>query len=309
MSEFKNPSDLIVGDFYQMAPAAASWAFEAWKVDDLRSLSNGSGIIAAVLDTGIDGAHQEFIGKIVSTRDFTNSRSGSADKQGHGTHCAGTVAGNNPTIGVATGAKLVIGKVLGDSGSGGDTGIAAGVDWAVEQGAEVISMSLGSSGESPTIRAAIKRAADKGVWVVAAAGNEGKAGVGYPGGYPECISVAAIDKAFKVAPFSSRGAKLDISGPGVDIVSARPGGGYQTMSGTSMATPFVAGLLCCLRSAMKAAGVPIPNVAELRKMLAFRAADLGQPGDDNDYGPGWMIPLLAKMAATPDPQPVLGGEG
>lgn len=288
-------------EYASLSMAPESWAFAAWDVDRLRAVNNGKGVICAVLDTGGDVNHPELTGRIDASKDFTGSSYGFADRNGHGTHCLGTVGGSSLKIGVANGCRLLNGKVLGDSGSGSDSGIAAGIDWAVEQGAAVISMSLGSSSPSQRIKDACDRAAVKGVWVVAAAGNEGNAGVGYPGGFPSCMSVAAVDRNFKVAGFSSRGNKLDTSGPGVQIVSAKPGGSYQEMSGTSMATPFVAGLLTCLRGGMIANGAPIPNTEELRRLLFNRSVDLGTPGDDTSYGPGWLAPLMLAMGATADP--------
>lgn len=289
-------------DYSDVKDVPASWAFDAWKVDDLRAQHDGAGVIAAILDTGIDPNHAEFAGgKILKTKDFTGSGSGTFDRNGHGTHCSATVAGKSPKIGVATGAKIIHGKVLGDSGNGGDNGIAAAIDWAVAEGAEVISMSLGSQSPSPTIEAAMIRAANAGAWVIAAAGNEGRQGIGWPGRYDSCIDVAAVDRDFQVAGFSSRGEKIDTSGPGVDIVSAKPGGGYRTMSGTSMATPFIAGLCTCVRGGMKKKGMKIPNVYDFRKILAFRSVDLGSEGDDTDTGPGFMNPLLFTLALEPLP--------
>lgn len=288
-----------------LADVPAAWAFAAWQVNDLRSKSDGTGVTAAVLDTGGDVDHFEITGRIRDSRDFTGSRIGFRDQNQHGTHCLGTVGGRSPSIGVANGCTLLNGKVLGDGGGGADSGIAAGIDWAIDSGAEVISMSLGGS-YSSTIEAACNRAADKGVWCIVAAGNSGQGGVDYPGKLDSVISVAAIDRNFKIANFSSRGDKLDTSGPGVDCVSAKPGGGYQSMSGTSMATPFVAGLLTCLRAGLKSAKLPIPNVYGLRVLLMNRSVDLGRPGDDTDYGPGWLAPLMLQLSLVPDP-PVVGG--
>lgn len=303
MKTFSLPP-VTVGEFFAQAPE--SWAMPLWGVDDLRKLSDGTGVITAVLDTGGDIRHPDLANRIVESRDFTGSRGGpNDDRNQHGTHCLGTVGAANPMIGVSQGCKLLCGKVLSDSGSGADSGIANGIDWAVAQGAEVISMSLGGS-YSTTIEAACKRAADAGVWVIAAAGNSGAGGVDYPGKLAACISVAAIDRNFRVANFSSRGDKLDCSGPGVDIVSCKPGGGYQSMSGTSMATPFIAGVMTLLRGVLKSQKLPMPNTDELRKLLFNRAVDLGTPGDDRDYGPGWVSPLMLAVGATPNP-PAIGG--
>lgn len=300
MNTYSIPSDLVVGEAMAAAPAE-NWAMKLWKVDDLRKGNAGAGVTVAVLDTGVDQNHPDLKDRVSAVKDFTNSRYGAADKHGHGTHCCGTVFAGNPLIGVSTPQRALAGKVLGDSGEGDDGGIAAGIRWALAEGAEIISMSLGSSGPSAAIEAACREAAEAGAWVIAAAGNEGAQGVGYPGGYKWCLSVAAIDRNYVVAPFSSRGKKLDTSGPGVDMVSCRPGGGYVPMSGTSMATPFVAGLMVCVRGSMKAKGMKIPNFEELRSLFVFRSVDLGKPGDDNDYGPGYCNPLLLSLAAEQPP--------
>lgn len=296
--------DTTFGPRYaDVADVPASWAFAAWQVEDLRRVNSGAGVVTAVLDTGGDVDHPELTGRIRDSRDFTGSRIGFRDQNQHGTHCLGTVGGRSPGIGVANGCQLLNGKVLGDGGGGADSGIAAGIDWAVASGAEVISMSLGGS-YSSTIEAACKRAASAGVWCIVAAGNSGQGGVDYPGKLESVISVAAVDRNFKVAGFSSRGDKLDTSGPGVDIISAKPGGGYQSMSGTSMATPFVAGLMTCYRAALKATGQKIPDVYSLRGLLMSRSVDLGNPGDDSSYGPGWIAPLMLALSANPLPPPI-----
>lgn len=295
---------LTYGDFYEsLSSAPESWAMAAWQVDRLRSVSAGKHVLTAVLDTGCQIDHPALQGSVVASRDFTGSRIGFRDQNGHGTHCCGTVGGL-AKIGVAPDCGLLNGKVLGDNGSGTDLAIAAGIDWAVQQGAEIISLSLGSSSPSRTIQAACDRAAADGVWVIAAAGNSGNRGIDFPGGFESTIAVAACDRNFKVAGFSSRGDKLDCTGPGVDIVSARPGGGYQSMSGTSMATPFIAGLLTCWRAALKKMNLPIPGTTALRSMLHSQAIDMDAPGHDRNSGPGWLAPLMLMLQLTPDPPPV-----
>ena len=303
--EFHIPPVYFGEEFAYMAYAPSSWAMEVFHINALRSQTNGRGVRTAVLDTGADVSHPEIGGRIVLSRDFTNSRIGFRDAHGHGTHCISTVGGVSPGVGVAD-CEIINCKVLGDSGSGSDRSIAAGVEYAVSVGAEVISMSLGSSSSSPTIHAAIQRAEAAGVWVIAAAGNEGRAGVGYPGQYPECISVAAIDRAMRVADFSSRGTKLDCSGPGVDILGAKVGGGYRMMSGTSMACPFIAGMMSLLRQALKDRGQTFGGAQWLRDALQSAAVDLGKPGVDTDYGPGWLAPSLVATVAMGIPKPLEG---
>lgn len=285
--------------------AQESWAFNTWKVDLLRKHGKGKGIKVAVLDTGIDENHPLFQGLKITAQDFTKSRYGYADKNGHGTHCAGTVCGKDPMIGVANELdELIVGKVLGDSGSGSDSGIAKGIDWAVEAGADILSMSLGSSGPSPTIEKACKRAVEKGKIVFAAAGNEAWNGIGYPGKYKVCLSIAAINRNFEVADFSSRGERIDTSGPGVDILSAAPGGKLALMSGTSMATPFIAGLMAVVLGIRNTLDLPELDYEAMRKQLEFASVDLGKAGKDTNYGPGYVDPLLLALDMTPNPFPV-----
>lgn len=222
------------------------------------------------------------------------------------THCAGIVlAAENSAgmIGVAPQAKLLVGKVLGDNGSGSSTWIAAGIDWAVEQGADVISMSLGGPSPDGATRAAVQRALARGVIVVAAAGNEGPAEgtVGYPGGYPECVCVAATDQQLRTATFSSRGGAVRVAAPGVNVRSCYPGGRFATMSGTSMATPYVAGCAALYVSAKKQRGEK-PDPAEFSKLVA-ESRDLPPTGRDTATGYGLVQP--AKLVGTPTVPPVV----
>lgn len=291
---------IIYGPSFAREAAPASWAVAALAVEEARKIADGSGVAVAVLDTGVDPSHPEFSGRIDAAESFVPGET-YHDQHGHGTHCLGTVGGNSPTVGMSQGCRLLVGKVLDANGSGADTWIAAGIDWAVKKGALVVSMSLGSSAPAPRIEDAIRRAVDAGVLVVCAAGNSGQAGIDWPGKSPNAFNVGAFDRNFKVASFSSRGEKLDTMGPGVGIVSAAPGGGYQEMSGTSMATPAVSGMLSLYFSALLKGGRAVPTVSELRKLAADRSVDAGAPGDDPDYGPGWLSPAMLSLAVPGKP--------
>ena len=226
---------------------------------------NGSGVRIAILDTGIDQNHPDLMGKVVLAKSFTGESP--EDGFGHGTHCAsiaaGTGAASNGTFkGVAPGALLLNGKVLSNSGSGMEDWVIAGVAWAVNNSAKVISMSLGSSdyndGSDP-LSLALDWASQNGVLCAVAAGNSGEDGmktIGSPGTSREAITVGATNKNDTIAFFSSQGLtadlrlKPDICAPGVDIIAARANGTamgsvvnkyYTEASGTSMATPFVSG--------------------------------------------------------------------
>ncbi|MEU9093966.1 S8 family serine peptidase [Streptomyces sp. NPDC048428] len=224
---------------------------------------DGKGSKVAVLDTGIDPAHPDVKDRILETKSFVPGEE-VLDKHGHGTHVASTIAGSGAASdglnkGVAPGADLIIGKVLSNEGSGADSGIIEAMEWAKAEGADVVSMSLGSSvpddGSDPMSLAVDSLSADGGPLFVIAAGNAYGAGtIGSPGSAEKALTVAAVDKQDNRADFSSMGPltrsyglKPDLSAPGVDINAAAsqsvPGieGMYQSMSGTSMATPHVAG--------------------------------------------------------------------
>ncbi|MER5683959.1 S8 family serine peptidase [Streptomyces sp. NPDC002205] len=230
---------------------------------------DGKGTKVAVLDTGIDPTHPDVKDRILESKSFVPGEE-VLDKNGHGTHVASTIAGSGAASdgvnkGVAPGADLIIGKVLGNGGSGEDSGIIAAMEWAKAEGADVVSMSLGSSipddGNDPMSQAVDALSADGGPLYVIAAGNAYGAGtIGSPGSAEKALTVAAVDKQDGRADFSSMGPlvrsfglKPDLSAPGVDINAAAsqavPGisGMYQQMSGTSMATPHVAGAAAILK--------------------------------------------------------------
>ena len=282
---------------------AAAGIPEAWRV------TKGKGVRVAILDTGIDRTHPDLRDAIGAVRDFTGSPNGPSDVQGHGTHCGGIVgARENGTgvVGVAPECVLVVAKCLKDDGTGPDAGIAAAVAWAVEQGADVVSLSLGSPKPSPAIQAAIQRATAAGVIVVAAAGNDGpgEGTVDYPGGFAGTVCVAAVDKAGQVADFSSRGPAVAVAAPGVNVVSCYPGSRLATMSGTSMATPYVSGVAAL----WVAANQKVPKAdrpAKFRAAVVKTAADVPPPGKDTATGFGIIqAGKLLAPDASPEPKPI-----
>jgi subtilisin family serine protease len=206
-------------------------------------------------------------------------------------------------VGVAPDSKLLVGKVLNDSGVGSVASIVKGIEWAVSKKADIISMSFGSSYSEPKIKDAIEYAASKKILLVAAAGNEGPGPqtVGYPARYPQVLSVAAIDPNKKVAKFSSRGPEVDIAAPGVDILSTYPPRNYAKLSGTSMATPFVAGVVALLVSFDRGrASTRVKNYQDLIDLVKATSFDSGQVGFDNEYGWGLINPkgLILGMSAS-----------
>ncbi|MER6024738.1 S8 family peptidase [Streptomyces sp. NPDC001851] len=233
----------------------------------------GKGVKVAVLDTGVDTRHPDLKGQVIESRNFT-SAADAGDHFGHGTHVASIVAGTGAKSGgkyrgVAPDAEILNGKVLDDTGAGDDSGILAGMEWAAAQGASVVNLSLGGSdspGTDPLEAEVDKLSATKGILFAIAAGNDGPHSIGSPGSADAALTVGAVDKKDGLADFSSTGPRIgdgaikpDVTAPGVDITAAAAKGsvidqevgekpeGYLTLSGTSMATPHVAGAAAILK--------------------------------------------------------------
>ncbi|MGL4965116.1 MAG: S8 family peptidase [Inquilinus sp.] len=240
--------------------AEFTWGLQATRA--ATSHFTGKGIRVAVLDTGFDPGHPDFAGRTVTMQSFVPGET-AQDGHGHGTHCIGTACGPRrpstlPGYGVASEAEIFAGKVLSNRGSGGDAGILAGIAWAMSNQCAIASMSLGAAVEigqphSRVFEQAARRALAAGTLIIAAAGNESQRPqdirpVGHPANCPSIMAVAAIDRQSRIAPFSCgglgpEGGQVDIAGPGVAIRSSWPRPVLQrTISGTSMATPHVAGI-------------------------------------------------------------------
>lgn len=241
--------EVIPDDTYfdQQWGIAQIMAPQAWDLD-----TGSSNTKIAILDTGIDQDHEDLTGKITINKNFSDS-STVDDEYGHGTHVAGIAAAvtDNGTgvAGVGYNCSLMNIKVLNDSGSGDYSWIASGITWAADNGAKVINMSLGGKLGSKTLQNAVNYAWNKGVVVVAAAGNNGNSRPSYPAYYSNCIAVAASDINDAKASFSNYGDWVDVAAPGVNIYSTLPNHAnaigmedYGSLSGTSMSTPYVAGL-------------------------------------------------------------------
>lgn len=218
-----------------------------------RSMGSAN-ITIAIVDTGVDYNHPDLAAKMVSGYDFINSDNDAMDDQGHGTHCAGNAAAiTNNGIGIAGIAplcKIMPVKVLNAGGSGPLDVIAQGITYAADNGAKVISLSLGGGSAAQSLRDAGTYALSKGAIPIAAAGNNGSTQMFYPAGFDEYLAVAATDRNDLRAGFSNYGADwVDVAAPGVDIYATTMGGGYGNSSGTSMACPIVAGLAGVIRGA------------------------------------------------------------
>ncbi len=264
------------------------------------SAFSGKGVKVAVLDTGFDLRHPDFPSRSVTAVSFVKGYK-PQDGHGHGTHCIGTACGpespfHPPRYGVAFGSAILAGKVLDDNGGGSDGGILAGIEWAIAQGARVVSMSLGAEVAatdpySEVFEAVGQRALAAGTLIVAAAGNESDrrngwyAPVGHPANCPSILAVGALDAKMQVGGFSNRGlnpegGQVDLAAPGVDVLSAFPMPlRSRRLSGTSMATPHVAGLV-----ALWAEAHPKATATELWTLLTQHARRL--PLLSTDVGAG-----------------------
>ena len=250
--------------------------------------STGVGIGVAVLDTGIDATHEDLkVAGGINTMDGADSGAW-ADGHGHGTHVAGTIAAVDNivgVVGVAPAVSLYAVKVLSDGGSGSISGIVAGIEWAVNhQEIRVSNMSFGSSTSSQTLKDACDSAYAAGHLLVSSAGNSGNpAGrgdnVGYPAAYSSVIAVAASTSNDTRASYSSTGPAVELIAPGSSILSTLPGNSYGTYSGTSMASPHVAGV-----AALVWAADPTLSNVELRAILQTTAENLGLPWNHQGYG-------------------------
>lgn len=280
-----------------------NWGMEVFGVEYLRTLTKGKGFKIGGVDTGVDDSHP-LMTNLVKAADFTGSSIGFRDRNGHGTHISGTIAATDPRIGVGPEFAFYHGKGLSDSGSGSMSGLLRAIEFCISEGCTVVSNSWGggTTVDSGTDRQ-FREWAEAGIWLIFAAGNSGgnTSVTDAPGNNPHVINVAALNQNLTPASFTSAGDKIDTSGPGVNIWSLRPGGGFASMSGTSMATPWDAGTFGLFRDALQLAKRKVPDVYELRKTIFSRSTDTHTPGDDRRTGPGWLTPVLLRSYLTSDP--------
>jgi thermitase len=287
------PNDPRFGELYGMDRIDAP---EGWDAAGLGAFPASGGVKIGIVDTGIDQTHPDLSGQTVAcarSQGLLPILSGSievgqcADDNDHGSHVAGTIAAkaNNGigVAGVAFNADLVICKALGGPlGTGSTADVANCINWVASQGARVISMSLGG-GASTTLQNAVANAwnSGNGAVIVAAAGNDGDSTLNYPAAYAQVISVAATDSQDAHASFSNANADVEIAAPGVNVLSTVRGGGYATLSGTSMATPHMSAVAGVLRQLF-----PSENAAAIRNRLDAAVNDLGPAGRDATFGFG-----------------------
>ena len=258
-----------------------------YNIPDVWTQTQGEGIRVGVIDTGVDAKHED-----LQKRLFNPNDPSIVDGNSHGTHVAGTIAANNNAkgiVGIAPKATIYANKVLSDSGGGSDYSVSRGIREAVANKCDIINLSLGAPVDLPQTREAIKHAYNNNVIVICAAGNSGQLDhVIYPAFYKETISVGALNSSNIRAWFSTGGANLDFMAPGVSILSTVPNNGYAKYSGTSMATPWLAGIAALILSKHRKYGgsTPVDNVEQMREHIKRLAIDLGQPGWDKETGFG-----------------------
>ncbi|HLS88501.1 MAG TPA: S8 family serine peptidase, partial [Sphingobacteriaceae bacterium] len=309
------PNDYYFSDQWGMAPYDGEYAFGvsapgAWALYEKSDKKRDDPVIVAVIDSGVDVNHPDLQNRvtnygvqIIGGEISTKREDYSLDLSGHGTHVAGIIAAEtNNDIDIAGVAGEANVKILPVKTFSLTTGtlfdIAAGIRWAVDNGADVLNLSFGSLMLTQTQADAIQYAIDNGVIVVAAAGNNrSRVDRVYPAAYPGVITVAAIEDDGAIGSFSNYGPQIDLAAPGVNILSTIPSGGYADHTGTSMATPFVAGAAALLLAADKTL---TPQAVYQR--LIDHAVDLGPAGHDPDFGYGLLnveVALRDAMAAEP----------
>lgn len=285
-------------DYLVGVPMRDAWGLKKIKSDVVNKTYKGKGVLVAVIDTGVNYNHDDLKGRVLKGKDCINNDMDPLDDNGHGSHCAGTIAGT--TYGVAPEATILGVKVLSAGGSGTWQNVADGVQYVADykidgKRVDIASMSLG--GRAPiqaVLRQAFDNAVKMGVIFAIAAGNSGPSAktIGTPGDQKDIVSVGATDINDVIASFSSRGPvvaygaeyiKPDISAPGVNITSCWKGSATatNTISGTSMATPHVAGLMALIVNAK-----PGMKYEQVKKVLESTAVDLGNKGLDTSYGWG-----------------------
>ena len=273
----------------QQPPQQITWGVERVNATLAWNNSTGKNVKIAVLDTGISNSHPDLTvsGGINLVGKLKNNKWN--DDNGHGTHVAGIIAARNNTIGVvgvAPDAQLYAVKVLDAYGSGYISDVIEGIDWAVQNNMDVVSMSLGTATYSQALNDTSANAYNAGIILVAAAGNSGDGNLStddvlYPAKFDSVIAVSAIDYNNITPVWSADGTEVELAAPGVDIYSAWLNGGYVNASGTSMAAPFVSGVAALIKSKNLSM-----TPQEIRHTLDYNAIDLGDPGRDRIYGFG-----------------------
>lgn len=268
-----------------------------------------SSVTVAVVDTGAQYDHSDLSGNFRSDpgKDFVDDDGDpypdDTSTEYHGTHVCGIAAGgvdNGTGVAGQGNSTLINGRALNEDGSGSTSDIADAIQWAADQGADVLNMSLGGGGYTDTMKNAVSYAYDNGVLIICAAGNDGQNSVSYPAAYSECMAISAVDSNENLASFSNYGSEIELAAPGVDVLSTTTDarGSYEKLSGTSMASPVAAGV-----AGLAFAQWDVTN-ADMRSHLKATAEDIGLSSDQQGSGQ-----VDANAAVTTDPANTGGGGG
>ncbi|UCZ54269.1 S8 family serine peptidase [Bacillus shivajii] len=284
---------VVSGDVSVSMHDNQEWHYEMINAPQAWDITTGSNNVRmAVLDTGIDSSHPN-LSNLVDTSLGRSFVGGDAeDRQGHGTHVAGTIASYGSVSGVMQEASLVSVKVLDDNGSGTLYGIQEGILYAADINSDVMNMSLGGGGYNQGMDDAVQTAVNAGTIVVAASGNDSSSNISYPAAYSGSIAVGSVTSSGTRSSFSNYGDGLELMAPGSDIYSTYPNGQYATLSGTSMASPHVAGVAGLMRAVN-----PDITVSEARSILQDTAQNAGS---FYEYGHGIVDAYAAVQLAGGD---------
>lgn len=294
-------------DIYGLGPDVAQisgWEIKKFDIEKQWKISKGEGVKIAVIDTGCDLDHPDIKNNILQGKNFVDPKKDPYDVNGHGTHTAGTIAAEDNSVGmvgVAPKAKIIPIKALNDQGNGNLQNIIDAIIWAADQGADFISMSLGSSQPVSAMQNAINYASEKRSIIFCAAGNSGESvDIMYPAKYDRTIAIGAIDRNLERTSFTCSGETLDFLAPGHDILSCVPGRAYALMSGTSMSTPFAVGCAALLLSHARqiqysAIGNMLKTSEDYVNVFKKKAKNLLNPkysGQKKYQGYGILYPVL-----------------
>ena len=309
MDEKTQLPPFTIGESIYTLSQKIDWGLKDSNVPNTWKVTKGEGITCMVIDTG-HPEHPDLKANIKAGENFIPNEP-IEDENGHQTHCTGIICGVDNDIGmvgVAPEAKCISVKALSKSGGGSYIGLAQALDYAIKTKPDLISMSLGGPSPSPVLEDKIKTLYNMNIPVICAAGNTGEGGVNWPAAFDDTIAVAAYDKYGNIASFSSRGDKVEWAAPGVNIYSTFLNKGYASLSGTSMACPFIAGVICLMLSKHKkqekeTGKNDCKTVKEIRQHLLKYTDDKGVVGKDNDWGYGVIDVDRLIGGDQPDPKP------
>lgn len=284
--------EFTVEEVFTSFAQSFDWSLKYQNIPNTWKVTQGEGVTIVVIDTGMPD-HTDIGDNAIEGENFIPSED-IYDHNGHQTHCVGIICAKNNKegyVGVAPKAKCICIKALNKSGSGNYAGLCGALEATKKLKPDIVSMSLGGTQASPEMHKLVQELTDMNIPVVCAAGNSSFAGVNYPAAFPETIAVASYDKHGNISYFSSRGAEVDWAAPGSDISSTFLNNGYASLSGTSMACPFIAGVIALMiskhnKQEKETGKNDCKTVADIRNHLLKYTNDKGTVGKDNDWGYG-----------------------